>query len=606
MEQSALKLFSFRDVEPFIIGNSRLREPQREAYQAVALHFESSCEPALVQIPVGGGKTGLISILPFAIAHQRALIVAPNVTIRDALFRAVDSGGRNCFWRASRVCSPSPLGPFAACLDGPTASLADCVGSHFVVTNVQQIGQAENRWLAKMPRDFFDLILLDEGHHNAAISWQRLMEYFPRAKIVSLTATPFRSDGQEVVGKPIYRYSFIRAMSQGYIKTLRSEQVAPCEVSFTFGDSSEQATLNDILKLREEGWFSRGVALADECNRHIVRNSIAACERLRADGSKSHQIIAAACSVEHAQRITTLFRECGYRAAEIHSKQSKVTQQYVLSSLRNGTLDVIVQVQMLGEGFDHPPLSVAAIFRPFRSLSPYVQFVGRIMRVLVQASPGHPDNRGIVVSHVGLNTDRHWEEFRELDNEDQALWTGIITGGKPKDTTPTQLSLNLDDAPHNADEKDSLIFQPQMLVEWERVGGIQLSTYGDTGVVDLPSSSLHAGNADASVVLGPQERRRRAKSRFKNEVERSVHLVLKTLKIHPVGTHVARIHPMLRGQKNWSASRYWLYYSLNRRLGRKSKSGEEWSLEEIERAIDLLPQLINELCDIVEERRMRR
>jgi len=74
-----------------------------------------------------------------------------------------------------------------------------------------------------------------------------------------------------------------------------------------------------------------------------------------------------------------------------------------------------------GAGFDHPPLSVSAIFRPYRSLSPYIQFVGRVMRVNRQQVPGHPDNRGIVVSHVGLNLDRHWDDFKTLDAEDQQL-----------------------------------------------------------------------------------------------------------------------------------------------------------------------------------------
>ena len=96
-------------------------------------------------------------------------------------------------------------------------------------------------------------------------------------------------------------------------------------------------------------------------------------------------------------------------------------QAEVLRDLRERLLDVIVQVQMLGEGFDHPPLSVAAIFRPYRSLSPYIQFVGRVMRVNRQQAPGHPDNRGIVVSHVGLNLDRHWDDFKTLDAEDQQL-----------------------------------------------------------------------------------------------------------------------------------------------------------------------------------------
>ncbi len=76
---------------------------------------------------------------------------------------------------------------------------------------------------------------------------------------------------------------------------------------------------------------------------------------------------------------------------------------------------------MLGEGFDHPPLSVAAIFRPFASLTPFIQFVGRVMRVVQEAKPEHPDNNAFIVSHVGLNTDAHWDDFRELDFDDQEM-----------------------------------------------------------------------------------------------------------------------------------------------------------------------------------------
>ena len=82
-----------------------------------------------------------------------------------------------------------------------------------------------------------------------------------------------------------------------------------------------------------------------------------------------------------------MYQERGFNADVIHSKQSNDEQAAILNALHNGTLDCIVQVQMLGEGFDHPKLSVAAIFRPFRTLAPYVQFVGRIMRVVVQNDP---------------------------------------------------------------------------------------------------------------------------------------------------------------------------------------------------------------------------
>jgi superfamily II DNA or RNA helicase len=76
-----------------------------------------------------------------------------------------------------------------------------------------------------------------------------------------------------------------------------------------------------------------------------------------------------------------LYRERGYAAEVISSDMRQEDRAAILQRLRSNTLDCIVQVNILGEGFDWPQLSVVAIFRPFRSLSPYVQFVGRVMRV---------------------------------------------------------------------------------------------------------------------------------------------------------------------------------------------------------------------------------
>ncbi|REJ90432.1 MAG: hypothetical protein DWQ34_17485 [Planctomycetota bacterium] len=159
----------FQRQTPFIAGNRRLREPQIQGYRALQSHFAVEREPALVQIPVGCGKTGLMALLPFGIAEGRVLIVAPNVTIRETVFQAVDSANTNCFWRRAGVAKSSPEGPFAARIDR-SAHLSDCIESHFVVTNVQQIGTSRNRWLERFPQNFFDMILIDEGHHNPAAS----------------------------------------------------------------------------------------------------------------------------------------------------------------------------------------------------------------------------------------------------------------------------------------------------------------------------------------------------------------------------------------------------------------------------------------------------
>ena len=80
--------------------------------------------------------------------------------------------------------------------------------------------------------------------------------------------------------------------------------------------------------------------------------------------------------IDHAKAIRSLYSERGYEAETIHSRMPDDERAEVVRKLRAGLIDVIVQVQMLGEGFDRPKLSVAAIFRPFRSLAPYLSSWG--------------------------------------------------------------------------------------------------------------------------------------------------------------------------------------------------------------------------------------
>jgi DNA repair protein RadD len=112
-----------------------------------------------------------------------------------------------------------------------------------------------------------------------------VFEAFPEAKVVSLTATPFRADGAEVEGDVVYTYWFREAMRRGYIKDIRSENVAPAELYFTYQGESRHHTLDEVLELREEDWFSKGVALAEECNVSIVDASILWLRDLRSTGT---------------------------------------------------------------------------------------------------------------------------------------------------------------------------------------------------------------------------------------------------------------------------------------------------------------------------------
>lgn len=600
-----------------IEGNHRLREPQREAHRAVREHFSKSACPAILQIPVGCGKTGIIATLPFGVATGRVLVITPNVTIRTGVSEELDVAGPKCFWKNRNVLTDLSDGPFYAVLDGPDANIHDCTSSHFVVTNIQQLASSADRWLPQFPPSFFDLILVDEGHHNAAESWRKVFERFPNAKVVSLTATPFRSDGKPLSGEVIYRYSFARAMVNGYIKEIHSSNVAPAEIYFTYKDDMRRHTLDEVLELREEQWFRKGVALAPECNRHIAESSIGHLQRLRDATGTHHQIIAAACSVDHARQVRSIYEEYGLRAKEIHSQMDEDAREAVLTDLKRGRLDCIVQVQMLTEGFDHPSLSVAAIFRPFRSLSPYIQFVGRIMRVIHQNEPGNPDNQGFVISHIGLNNDERWDDFRELDIADQELVHEWLTT-RGKDEEAGALEEQREGKPRRFDLGMSVqdeivshfIGQSFLDPEDDRVLDQILSQpVGSTGLTvgqitsrenlreKLRAQKAALKQEPREIPVSPQRHRKSARKRLPERTKSVANRVLADLGLSPNGWEVCQAVPTGGRSANRRALIRLLNRAVNKRLGIGSGQRQDVSAEELDAVFADLDRLGDEVRD---------
>lgn len=605
----------FETITADIEANPQVREPQQGAHKAVRTHFASSNEPVILQIPVGCGKTGVISTLPFGIAKGRALVITPNLTIRKGVAEALDIADPKNFWRRTGIIHDFSAGPFRAVLDGVDANLHDCNASHFVVTNIQQLASAADRWLPQFPPNYFDMIMVDEGHHNVAPSWTKVFEKFPNAKVISLTATPFRSDGSRPLGKVIYRYPFTRAMVKGYIKQIHSRNVAPSEISFTYRDDTKRHTLEEVMALREQAWFRRGVALAPECNRHIVDASIKYLRELRGRTGFRHQLIAVACSVDHARQVRSLYEERGLKAHEIYSEMDRDQQERVLADLHSRKLDCIVQVQMLGEGFDHPPLSVAAIFRPFASLSPYIQFIGRAMRVVHEAKPDHPDNHAFIVSHVGLNTDAHWDDFREIDLDDQAMVKKWLAAGDEDDADEGQGEPRRFDVGMFVDNEiiGSFINRSFLDPEDDRVLDEMLNHEIGAGLrlrdfitKDKLKETLRqkqeeqAASVDtASLPVQPQARRVNARKRLDERSKSVVARVLKDLALGLNGYEIGKRIKKVAGRNNLAAATSLLSAAVNEHVGIPPRSRQTLSAEQIEDALAALDTIGDRVRDVL-------
>jgi superfamily II DNA or RNA helicase len=228
-----MKTDQYINLRPTVTGNDCLREPQIEAYEALASHDFDDSEDREVSIvlPVGCGKSGLLALTPFAVQSRRALLVAPSLKIADQLLKDLTPSDPRYFYLKRNVLVSTPF-PEPAEIRGTSTNISDLDEADIVVTNIHQLQRAENTWLAKLPADFVDLIMFDEGHHNVAESWDTLRRHFPNARIVNVSATPGRADGRVMAGEIIYSYPISRAVEKGYVKRINGYRLNPTTLHY--------------------------------------------------------------------------------------------------------------------------------------------------------------------------------------------------------------------------------------------------------------------------------------------------------------------------------------------------------------------------------------
>ncbi len=597
----------FKSVDTNIEDNDLLREPQREGYKKLYDYFKRGGKSALIQLPVGCGKSGLAAISPFGIAEGRVLVITPGKVIRDEMKENLDVTSSKCFWRRAGVLNKVDMlsGPYVTTLE--TGNLSVCDTSHFVVTNVQQLSTNTEKWLNRFSPDYFDMIIVDEAHHSPTDSWQKVFGRFPNAKILNLTATPFRSDSKEVGGERVYRYPFRSAVANGYIKRLMAVYVSPKEIDLTFVEDSKRTvlTLEQVLILKKEEWFSRGIAMSDECNKSIVDNSMQKLEILRNESSVKHQIIASAMSISHAKKIRLLYEERNYEVEVIHSRMTEDEQNIVFRRLRSNELDVIINVEMLGEGFDHPQLSVAAIFRPYRNLKPYLQFVGRIMRVIRQLAPGDPDNYGYIVTHSGMNIDALLDQFNLFEKDDEEFWAEVAGGAEAEPPNPRgegggrqrlkaplmvhgEIVENLFEESFIEDDEEQRLKELKDMLE---ATGYDTSLAGDL----IKTHKAVSGFTPAvSLPVQPQKEHERLKKQLVLEVRVKAKIAVINSGLKIVGVDIPRkLLPDVGVGNNLVAAIVVINKKLKQRINQSERS--EWTIEELKKAHELLPSIAQDL-----------
>jgi len=302
-----------------------------------------------------------------------------------------------------------------------------------------------------------------------------------------------------------------------------------------------------------------------------------------------------------------MYRERGYAADIIHSNMDDQEKEKVMLDLKSGVLDCIIQVQMLGEGFDHPKLSVAAIFRPFRSLAPYVQFVGRIMRVIVQNDPGHPDNVGHIVTHLGMNLDQRLKEFKDFENDDKAFWDKVIGGEEPEvprevreGNTRRRLGENVVVAGEIVEslwEEDFTTAEDKHVIEDLRAKLKALGLDPDQAEAVVKASRSEGvlkKAATPAFAVQPHLEWREARRRLDEQAKRTATILLNNVDLKAVGTEIPYKYTTLgiRAQNNYVAALMMVNTEIDKMLGKERK---DCSTEEFKYVTDALEGILRTL-----------
>jgi len=538
----------FQTRQPNIEGNPNVRTPQRETFAALTKYAgETAAEREVgVVLPVGCGKSGCITLAPFAFKATRTLVVAPGVKIAEQLYKDFDPSQSKNFYIKCGVLSGKPY-PEPVEIRGTTTNRADLDEADVVITNIQQLQGEANKWLAGLPSDYFDLIVFDEGHHSVAATWETLKSKFPQARIINFSATPLRADGQKMAGRVIYSYPVSRAIQEGYVKQLKALVLNPRTLKYVREENGQEivVSLDEVRKLGEEDSdFRRSIVTSKETLNTIVDASIRELDRIRtATGDNRHKIIASALNFAHCSQIVEAYRARGRRADYVHSKEDGAANAKVMQKLDAHELDVIVQVRKLGEGFDHPYLSVAAVFSIFANLSPFVQFVGRIMRVIKQNAPGDIINRGTVVFHAGANIASRWEDFQQYSEADQTYFNELLPLEGLDFTSADELSIE----PQLPRSKNTVEVREQSGVHLEEIPLIENDAEAMKAIETLKAKGYSVEDVQRAMELEPVpttkvRERQAARAGLDARIRTEVGRILATRKLNPKGRELDKKH----------------------------------------------------------------
>ena len=280
--------------------------------------------------------------------------------------------------------------------------------SSFFVLRSSIIRVFSIQWLSKHYQELEEkpsLIVIDEAHHAVAKTYAELMKAYPEAKKLGVTATPCR------LNKNGFTDLFdVLLQSLPTKKFIADGRLSLYDYMSVKADSIDQQIVFGLTKRGADGDFS----LTELSENLDVRPSIERlCDTVQRYAPNKKGIVYA-IDIKHAEHIAEYYKHHGIDAVAISSKTPAEERQLNIEKFKVGHIQVLVNVDLFGEGFDCPDVEFIQLARPTLSLAKYLQQVGRGMRVF------EGKKFCLILDNVGLyrlfglpSDDRDWQSMFE-------------------------------------------------------------------------------------------------------------------------------------------------------------------------------------------------
>lgn len=334
----------------------KLYDYQEKCIEDLRRSYRQGHRAPVLVLPTGGGKTMIFSHITHArTARGKATLI---LTHRIELVEQVIGTLR-------RFCVAP--GVIAAGYE-PDYGLPVQVGSvQSVIRRLEKISPP-------------DMIIADECHHAIGKSaFGTVIKHFPQALVLGVTATPYRLSGEgldDLFDDLVLGPSMQNLIDLGRLSPVTVYAPPPPDlsaVSVTMGDYEKSALFNVMSK------------------RKLIGNAVDHYRRL-ADGRRA---IAFCVSIAHCRLVAEQFKLGGYACEAIDGSLSANDRRNILAAFRAGTIQILTSCELVSEGFDLPDIEVGILLRPTRSLSKWLQMVGRTLR----ACEGK--RRALILDHAG-------------------------------------------------------------------------------------------------------------------------------------------------------------------------------------------------------------